>query len=835
MQQFMAQFNSAPTRTDPPSPTANIFDAADNFDNYFDFSLMEAEESDEAFRVPSLQTCAMGFQAADVELNGDATTAVRPVSLSQQQASPSKSTLPEPSAGDPTLPTPVRGPHALAVSAAASAAVPAVTVPHLNSNDLPTTMLPEKARWLASVAVPHVNNQQPTNGFGPLFQRQEEPNLGMDEVLSTQPRQPNLDVPEVDIHATGWVFNDDLLAGQDAWNGDSLASTANNSINAAFPSRLAAAPFVDLLDEPDSMDPPLLPGLAGLGDLDCPVNLAEPSTPVAIAALEARLGPSSSSLSSALGRALVCAKPRTQGHAPHQPATLTTEPTDTASTCLAPPSLVTPLSTLTLNDPDIKISEMHVSLGKIVASVVKAFGLDQSHDNLPPAGADVRAKRNLQNFLQQPWFLKTYDLTLHEELMVLVNNNPGRIQVMSMSKDKQWFLKLLFCAERQIVHYHYHETRGVLSVTASRTEELTPAELAITIFVADLVLQMRQLKDNPWPSEPEPFEQCFSALKMARFLIWLQTPGGQAKAIDHDRRAWFMEFNHYYGLYQSKKRQESGVSSALQQPQPAPNQQPKLQAPVVHIGHRAAKPASTQPPVPIAIYIGNAEPVVGDAKVWLFKDAQTQFLKREAFHLRNWGLGAAQQGMCHIAAEFWGDLDALDVVEELQQIREAGAELLAAGYPTEKRQDHSRLQFKTGTYQRSHSRAAAWFHDENWPKGRSKYAAEHFFATDVKLTDQNFLERKPTGSHLCDQKFCINWLHICVEYWSKNCNRSNCFKAARACRLNGQHVQPTCTKHNPPCLLQVSFVHQTEIFLPCSSRLYTECRTACMSHSSGSY
>ena len=90
------------------------------------------------------------------------------------------------------------------------------------------------------------------------------------------------------------------------------------------------------------------------------------------------------------------------------------------------------------------------------------------------------------------------------------------------------------------------------------------------------------------------------------------------------------------------------------------------------------------------------------------------------------------------------------------------------------------------------ARSIAWF--GTWPR------------SGIEL--DNFLECGPfdrmDGSHLCHHGLCVNPNHIVYEPSYVNQDRARCYDLALALRRDCAKVPPSCAKHSPPCMLQVS-------------------------------
>ena len=163
---------------------------------------------------------------------------------------------------------------------------------------------------------------------------------------------------------------------------------------------------------------------------------------------------------------------------------------------------------------------------------------------------------------------------------------------------------------------------------------------------------------------------------------------------------------------------------------------------------------------------------------WLLEATRDQFLTRFAALLARWGVRIGHQGTCVPCPEKWRAADTLKLLD-LMGSRQ---------FPDVKT---SRASYRNSDHTTTLARAAAWFVD--WRPRRG-----------VEL--DNFLgcgdHQKLDASHLCHHKFCL--FHVILEPAPINQSRYECLDHAHFLRAEGHEVPECCTKHSPPCLMQVS-------------------------------
>ena len=162
---------------------------------------------------------------------------------------------------------------------------------------------------------------------------------------------------------------------------------------------------------------------------------------------------------------------------------------------------------------------------------------------------------------------------------------------------------------------------------------------------------------------------------------------------------------------------------------------------------------------------------------WLSGPGKEHFDSTHASILAQWGVKADHWGTCVLLPEDWKALDPVDLMAMFQDYDPPGNKSSRAWYAYS---DHATTL----------ARAAAWY--RGWP--RSGAQMDNFLGCgDYKPKD---------GSHLCHHEHCI--IHLEYEAADINADRWNCCLEARFLRQDNREVPEECTKHKPPCLMQVS-------------------------------
>ena len=162
---------------------------------------------------------------------------------------------------------------------------------------------------------------------------------------------------------------------------------------------------------------------------------------------------------------------------------------------------------------------------------------------------------------------------------------------------------------------------------------------------------------------------------------------------------------------------------------------------------------------------------------WIGETAKNDFATYYESLLAPWGVKPGHQGTCVLCPEDWRFSDPLDLMALFSK----------DNCPT---LETSRAWYSYSDHGTSLARARAWFN--KWPRS----GIEH----------DNFIGSGPfkpmDASHLCHHGLCI--LHLVYEGADTNQDREDCRKEARRLRQAGEQVPEKCTKHDPPCMMQVS-------------------------------
>ena len=164
---------------------------------------------------------------------------------------------------------------------------------------------------------------------------------------------------------------------------------------------------------------------------------------------------------------------------------------------------------------------------------------------------------------------------------------------------------------------------------------------------------------------------------------------------------------------------------------------------------------------------------------WLKKEAKLKFEDFYRELLARWGVAVGHTGTCVLVPEAYKALEPLEVMETITQDKEKYA---APGTP--------RAFFSMYDHATTVVRARAWFSE--WP--RSGVQLDNFIGSG-KFAPMD-------ASHTCHHDHCI--VHITYEAADKNTKREECRREARALRQqNAADVPEHCSRHQPPCLMQV--------------------------------
>ena len=161
---------------------------------------------------------------------------------------------------------------------------------------------------------------------------------------------------------------------------------------------------------------------------------------------------------------------------------------------------------------------------------------------------------------------------------------------------------------------------------------------------------------------------------------------------------------------------------------------------------------------------------------WMTNEGKVKFDKMLKHLTACWGVKPDHKSTCVLCPEDWRFLDPL----QLAALTTA-QNCPLPGLP--------RAWYTYADHATSIARARAWFAE--WPR--------------TGLEHDNFLGCGPfkpmDASHLCHHDHCI--LHVVYEPANLNQDRKECCKEARFLRSEGREVPDSCTRHAPPCMMQV--------------------------------
>ena len=161
---------------------------------------------------------------------------------------------------------------------------------------------------------------------------------------------------------------------------------------------------------------------------------------------------------------------------------------------------------------------------------------------------------------------------------------------------------------------------------------------------------------------------------------------------------------------------------------------------------------------------------------WLSASGKEHFDSTHASLLAQWGVKAGHLGTCVLIPEDWKALDSAEIMAIFHDRK-----LPPPG--------SGRAWYSYSDHATSLGRAAAWY-------GKPRKGAD----LDEFLGCGPY--KPKDGSHLCHHEHCI--IHLTYESADINMDRSNCCLEARFLRQDGREIPKDCTKHSPPCLMQVS-------------------------------
>ena len=212
-------------------------------------------------------------------------------------------------------------------------------------------------------------------------------------------------------------------------------------------------------------------------------------------------------------------------------------------------------------------------------------------------------------------------------------------------------------------------------------------------------------------------------------------------------------------------------------------------------------------PIPkYEVKMSRTKPDQQKAIEWLSGLAKHQFDKTYESFMRKWGgVESTHTGTCVLCPEDWRSLSPAGLASlKITNINQL---------PTN---ESPRLTYQYSDHVTTFARAVAWFRGGQWPRPAGWI--------------DNFIGCGPfepmDASHLCHQKHCM--VHLYYESAKINHERESCAEWARDARQKGADVPPSCSKHEPPCLLQVG-VHDFKL----RSLITDICSACCFGHFRG--
>lgn len=187
---------------------------------------------------------------------------------------------------------------------------------------------------------------------------------------------------------------------------------------------------------------------------------------------------------------------------------------------------------------------------------------------------------------------------------------------------------------------------------------------------------------------------------------------------------------------------------------------------------------------------------------WLTEDAYKVFKNNLEHRLNSWGLSADGRGTCILVPAEWANVRPQEIMDDFRMDSwpndEAHTKRLAS------RPDPLLINgtdcaqwLHIADHTATWARACGWF--SAWPDHpRRGIDLDQFVAGPRGVFPEMH------GSHLCHHGLCIQPGHIVYEDRITNLSRNSCHTAAKTMRGYHNSVPEHCSKHDPPCLLQVS-------------------------------
>ena len=165
---------------------------------------------------------------------------------------------------------------------------------------------------------------------------------------------------------------------------------------------------------------------------------------------------------------------------------------------------------------------------------------------------------------------------------------------------------------------------------------------------------------------------------------------------------------------------------------------------------------------------------------WLKNETKIRFENFYTGLLAQWGVRPGYKGTCVLVPEGYRALEPLEIMDKITRDPECYA---PSGDP--------RAFWTMGDHGTTVVRALAWFSEWLPRKGVD---LDNFLGSGFAPKD---------ASHTCHHDHCL--IHITYEAAHVNARRDECIREARRLRAqNAADVPEHCSKHQPPCLMQVS-------------------------------
>lgn len=161
---------------------------------------------------------------------------------------------------------------------------------------------------------------------------------------------------------------------------------------------------------------------------------------------------------------------------------------------------------------------------------------------------------------------------------------------------------------------------------------------------------------------------------------------------------------------------------------------------------------------------------------WLERQGKAKFEAHFASILVPWGVKDMHKGTCVLLPEDWKSLDPILLSNLFTPER---CPLAGSG----------RFSYRYPDHVKGFARAVARY--QTWPRR----------ADDVGQFLGSAAYKDKDTSHTCHQEFCL--IHITYEGADINHDRKLCCERDKFLRAEGRPIPENCTRHNPPCSIQV--------------------------------